>query len=76
MKQTAPSARRFVMLRASGNNVMRKLEIHGLSVSSARRLSCRCAELWLLRSFVVNNREVPAPAGTVVCDAFALNFKL
>ncbi|MBR4417353.1 MAG: hypothetical protein IKS67_11320 [Victivallales bacterium] len=30
MKQTAPSARRFVTLRASGNNVMRKLEDHGL----------------------------------------------
>ena len=30
MKQTAPSARRFVTLRASANNVMRKLEAHGL----------------------------------------------
>ncbi|MBR5077671.1 MAG: hypothetical protein IKX30_02920 [Victivallales bacterium] len=25
-----PSARRFVTLRASGNNVMRKLEVHGV----------------------------------------------
>ncbi|MBR4902982.1 MAG: hypothetical protein IKZ46_18730 [Victivallales bacterium] len=31
MMQTAPSARRFVTLRASANNVMRKLEVHGLS---------------------------------------------
>ena len=27
-----PSARRFVTLRASANNVMRKLEVHDLSV--------------------------------------------
>ena len=27
-----PSARRFVTLRASANDVMRKLEVHGLSV--------------------------------------------
>ncbi|MCR5379524.1 MAG: hypothetical protein K6G44_00960 [Lentisphaeria bacterium] len=27
-----PSARRFVTLRASANNVMRKLEVHSLSV--------------------------------------------
>ena len=32
--QTAPSARRFVTLRASENNVMRKLEVHGLSVQA------------------------------------------
>ena len=32
MMQTAPSARRFVTLRASANNVMRKLEVHNLSV--------------------------------------------
>ena len=32
MKQTAPSARRFVTLRASAYNVMRKLEVHDLSV--------------------------------------------
>ena len=31
MKQTAPSARRFVTLRASGKNVMRKLEVHSLA---------------------------------------------
>ena len=37
MKQTAPSARRFVTLRASGNNVMRKLEVHRLLV---RRFPC------------------------------------
>ena len=34
MKQTAPSARRFVTLRASANNIMRKLEVHGLSVQA------------------------------------------
>ncbi|MBR5839859.1 MAG: hypothetical protein IKZ84_15060 [Victivallales bacterium] len=28
MMQTAPSARRFVTLRASANNVMWKLEVH------------------------------------------------
>ena len=28
--QTAPAARRFVTLRASANNVMRKLEVHDL----------------------------------------------
>ena len=38
MKQTAPSARRFVTLRASGNNVMRKLEIHGLLAPALRKL--------------------------------------
>ena len=32
MMQTAPAARRFVTLRASGNNVMRKLEVHSLLV--------------------------------------------
>ena len=30
MKQTAPSARRFVTLRACANNVMRKLEVFSL----------------------------------------------
>ena len=30
-----PSARRFVTLRASGNNVMRKLEAHGLLAPAA-----------------------------------------
>ena len=30
--QRLPAARRFVTLRASANNVMRKLEVHGLSV--------------------------------------------
>ena len=35
MMRTAPSARRFVTLRASGNNVMRKLEVHGLLASAA-----------------------------------------
>ena len=30
MTQTAPAARRFVTLRASENNIMRKLEVHGL----------------------------------------------
>ena len=30
MRQTAPSARRFVTLRASANNVIRKLEVHKL----------------------------------------------
>ena len=73
---------------------MRKLEIHGLSVSVAvavhaasRSYGC-FAVLWLItgrvpllreRWFVMhllNNREGPAPAGTVVCDAFALSFKL
>ncbi|MBR4415969.1 MAG: hypothetical protein IKZ84_09825 [Victivallales bacterium] len=34
MKQTAPSARRFVTLRASANNDMRKLEVHDLSVAA------------------------------------------
>ena len=32
MMQTAPAARRFVTLRTIANNVMRKLEVHGLSV--------------------------------------------
>ncbi|MBR5078461.1 MAG: hypothetical protein IKX30_06945 [Victivallales bacterium] len=32
MMQTAPSARRFVTLRASANNVMRKLEVLGSPV--------------------------------------------
>ena len=32
MTQTAPAARRFVTLRASENNIMRKLEAHGLLV--------------------------------------------
>ena len=35
-----PSARRFVTLRASANNVMRKLEVHGLLALAA---------LWRLR---------------------------
>ncbi|MBR4417386.1 MAG: hypothetical protein IKS67_11485 [Victivallales bacterium] len=38
MKQTAPSARRFVTLRASGNNVMRKLEVHRPLAPALRRL--------------------------------------
>ena len=38
MKQTAPSARRFVTLRASANNVMRKLEVHSQSASVGLRL--------------------------------------
>ena len=33
-----PSARRFVTLRASENNVMRKLEVHSPSVTVALRL--------------------------------------
>ena len=32
-----PSARRFVTLRASGNNVIRKLEVHGLSVQAVAK---------------------------------------
>ena len=32
--QRLPAARRFVTLRASENNVMRKLEVHGLSVQA------------------------------------------
>ncbi|MBR5024624.1 MAG: hypothetical protein IKX48_06130 [Victivallales bacterium] len=39
MIQTAPAARRLVTLRASENNVMRKLEVHGpLALAGFRRL--------------------------------------
>ncbi len=40
MKQTAPSARRFVTLRASANHDMRKLEVHGLSVPAVVKALC------------------------------------
>ncbi|MBR4418232.1 MAG: hypothetical protein IKS67_15735 [Victivallales bacterium] len=34
-----PSARRFVTLRASGNNVMRKLEVHGVLLGGSSRFA-------------------------------------
>ena len=40
MMQTAPSARRFVTLRASANDVMRKLEVHYLSVPAVLKALC------------------------------------
>ncbi|MBO7092671.1 MAG: hypothetical protein J6W23_12875, partial [Victivallales bacterium] len=40
-----PSARRFVTLRASENNVMRKLEIHSLSTMIASVCSVVCKRL-------------------------------
>ncbi|MBR4371770.1 MAG: hypothetical protein IKS92_12035, partial [Victivallales bacterium] len=46
-----PSARRFVTLRASGNNVMRKLEVFGLSVSAGSvcsAVSMRIAQMTLI----------------------------
>ena len=47
MLQTAPAARRFVTLRASGNDIMRKLEAH--SLLARRFVTLRASENNVMR---------------------------
>ena len=53
MKQTAPSARRFVTLRASANNDMRKLEVH--SLLARRFVTLRASENNVMRKLEVHS---------------------
>ena len=67
MKQTAPSARRFVTLRASANNVMRKLEVHGLLAPSARRfVTLRASENNVMRKLEIH--------GTLATTAVSMRY--
>ena len=53
--QTAPSARRFVTLRASANNVMRKLEVHGLLAAAVLK-ALRASANNVMRKLEVHSR--------------------